>query len=311
MLIGARSIRSLTTALLLGLAAATGAAQDKANDPKGEVAAMLDTFHEAAAKADETTYFGLFAPEGVFLGTDGTERWTVDEFRRFAEPYFRRESAWIFIPKSRHVMIAPGGDTAWFDEVLESAHYGSCRGSGVVRRIDGTWRLCHYNLTIPVPNDLASALVAMIRNGPAPTTLYLVRHAEKAEDPGDGNPPLAPEGRERAARLVTVLGATNLQAVYATHLSRTQETVRPAAEAHGLDITVRPAATDAKILAREIVTAHRGKAVLVCGHSDTIPALAAALGIASPIDIGPKDHGDIFIVTLAATGTASLARVRY
>ena len=44
-----------------------------------EVARTLDDFHLAASQADAKRYFGYFAPEGVFLGTDGGERWTVED----------------------------------------------------------------------------------------------------------------------------------------------------------------------------------------------------------------------------------------
>jgi hypothetical protein len=55
------------------------------------------------------------------------------------------------------------GNVAWFDEVLDSASYGECRGTGVLRREDGVWKIAHYNLTIPIPNDLAKDFVAKIR----------------------------------------------------------------------------------------------------------------------------------------------------
>ena len=60
------------------------------------VTAVLDDWHAAAAAADEGRYFGHFAPGAVFLGTDATERWTVDEFRRYAHPYFAKGKAWSF-----------------------------------------------------------------------------------------------------------------------------------------------------------------------------------------------------------------------
>jgi hypothetical protein len=127
------------------------------------VAAALDDFHDAAAKADADRYFGRFAPDGVFLGTDPTERWTVEEFRKWAAFAFERDSAWIFVPQRRHIAIAPEGTVAWFDEVAGSAHYGECRGTGVLRLIDGEWRVAMYDLTVPVPNELLGDVVERIR----------------------------------------------------------------------------------------------------------------------------------------------------
>lgn len=117
-------------------------------DERKSIDAMLDNWHDAAAKADESRYFGAMAPEFVFLGTDATERWDVASFRAFGHPYFAKGTAWTFVPRERHVILSPRGDVAWFDEKLDSASYGECRGSGVVRRIRGTWRIAHYTLTI-------------------------------------------------------------------------------------------------------------------------------------------------------------------
>lgn len=132
-------------------------------DPVAAVEAVLDRFHEAASRADGETYFGLFAPEGVFLGTDATERWTVEQFRAYAKPYFDRGLGWTYIPVERHVTIADDGMVAWFDERLDNEGLGETRGSGVLVRRAGDWRIAQYNLTIPVPNELAGEVVARIR----------------------------------------------------------------------------------------------------------------------------------------------------
>lgn len=132
---------------------------------------MLDDWHDAAADADEARYFGAMTPEFVFLGTDATERWDIKSFREFAHPYFAKGKAWTFVPRDRHVILSPKGDVAWFDEKLDSASYGECRGSGVVRKVGGAWKIAHYNLTIPIPNDLAKSVVEMIRkSSTAPAT---------------------------------------------------------------------------------------------------------------------------------------------
>jgi ketosteroid isomerase-like protein len=141
--------------------------------PQKEIEQTLDQFHQAASKADATTYFGLFAPEGVFLGTDATERWTVEEFRKYAMPHFSKGKGWTYVATRRSVELAPGGELAWFDELLDNKSYGTCRGSGVLRRIDGRWKISQYHLTIPVPNELAEKVVKMIREtstGPSAKT---------------------------------------------------------------------------------------------------------------------------------------------
>lgn len=125
--------------------------------------ATLDDFHAAAAAADGPRYFGHFAADGVFLGTDATERWTVDEFRAYARPHFDAGRGWTYRVTARHVAVDSGGAYAWFDEALENAKLGACRGSGVLRREAGVWRIVHYNLTIPVPNALALEVAEQIR----------------------------------------------------------------------------------------------------------------------------------------------------
>jgi hypothetical protein len=61
------------------------------------------------------------------------------------------------------VSISHDGKTAWFDERLDSASYGECRGSGALQLERGTWKIEQYNLTIPIPNDLAKEFVNRIR----------------------------------------------------------------------------------------------------------------------------------------------------
>ena len=131
--------------------------------PVVEINHVIDDWHKAAADADESRYFGYAAPEFVFLGTDATERWDLSSFRAFAHPYFAKGKAWTFVPRERHVTLSPAGDVAWFDEKLDSASYGECRGSGVARKIGGSWKIAQYNLTIPIPNELAKEFVARIR----------------------------------------------------------------------------------------------------------------------------------------------------
>jgi ketosteroid isomerase-like protein len=131
-----------------------------------EIAAVnhtIDAWHKAAAEADEARYFGLMTSDAVFLGTDASERWDTAAFRAFAHPYFAKGKAWTFVPHDRHVMISPAGDIAWFDEKLDSASYGDCRGTGVLARTSDGWKIAHYNLTIPIPNALAKSIVQMIR----------------------------------------------------------------------------------------------------------------------------------------------------
>jgi hypothetical protein len=133
-----------------------------AQTPAGRVGAVLDDWHQAASVADEARYFGHFAPNGVFMGTDGTERWTVQEFRAWAKPQFQRKSAWSFQARDRHVDFSADGKTAWFDEMLDTPNLGVCRGSGVLVLLAGTWKIAQYNLSVPIPNAIVDGIVKQI-----------------------------------------------------------------------------------------------------------------------------------------------------
>lgn len=134
-----------------------------AEDEALRVSAVLDDFHAAASRADEARYLELLAPTAVFLGTDGGERWAGEDYRSFVHSYFSRGKGWTYEPSSRSVDVARDGQTAWFDERLENEWYGECRGTGVLQLRDGEWRIEQYNLTIPIPNEIAAEVVSMIR----------------------------------------------------------------------------------------------------------------------------------------------------
>lgn len=136
------------------------------------ISETLDALHWAAAAADGPTYFSLFTPDAVYRGTDASEFWTLDEFRAFAEPYFAQGRGWTYVPRERHISIAPTdcACVAWFDEILDSQSYGTSRGTGVVvRGDDGTWRVAYYALTFVMPNALARDMTARIRAAAVPT----------------------------------------------------------------------------------------------------------------------------------------------
>lgn len=143
------------------------AAPAPAATAEAEVARALDDLHDAAARADEERYFGHFAPSGVFLGTDATERWTVPAFRAYAHPFFARGKAWSFRPVRRAIAVAPGGTVAWFDEDLASANLGPLRGSGVLVREGAAWKVAQYNLAVTVPNASMPAVKRLLEGGAA------------------------------------------------------------------------------------------------------------------------------------------------
>ncbi|MDX1577118.1 MAG: nuclear transport factor 2 family protein [Gemmatimonadota bacterium] len=154
--------RIAPAALLLSLALVPGLA-GQGGEEEEAVSRVLDALHEAAADGAYEAYFDLYADGAIFLGTDATERWTKAEFMAYAQEPFADGHGWTYVPLERHVTVAPGAEVAWFDERLENANLGETRGSGVLVREAGEWKVAQYNLTIPIPNEIAREVVARIR----------------------------------------------------------------------------------------------------------------------------------------------------
>jgi ketosteroid isomerase-like protein len=151
-----RRVRPLIPAILASLAAATCA--PAAPPAKEAIAAALDDWHDAAAHADEARYFGHFADDAVFLGTDATERWDTAAFRAYAHPHFAKGKAWSFKSIRRVITVDPDGHVAWFDEDLDAPKLGPVRGSGVLVKRGAGWKISQYNLAVTVPNERFEAV---------------------------------------------------------------------------------------------------------------------------------------------------------
>lgn len=129
--------------------------------PRAPIDAALDAFHAAAARADAPALLERFADDGVFLGTDASERWQGAAFRAFLETRFAQGQGWNMTSTRRAVVVE--GPIAWFDEDLVHARLGPLRGSGVLRRgPDGLWRVAQFNLALTVPNERFEAVRAAL-----------------------------------------------------------------------------------------------------------------------------------------------------
>lgn len=128
------------------------------NTEKEKINSVLDGWHLAAAEADFDAYFSKMTQDGVFIGTDAMENWQNDEFRAFSKPYFDQGKAWNFTAVQRNIYINDEATFAWFDELLDT-QMKICRGSGVLKKINGQWKIAHYVLSIAVPNENVSELI--------------------------------------------------------------------------------------------------------------------------------------------------------
>lgn len=121
-------------------------------------------------------------------------------------------------------------------------------------------------------------------------TIWLVRHAEKVEDTNAGKwpfqdalRPLTPEGNKRAETLATRLKDAGIAAVYTSRTTRTVSTAlplvltSPAIRLIPDDDTITKDKQD-DFLAWLRKTHADDRAILIVGHSNTVPVLLEKLG---------------------------------
>jgi broad specificity phosphatase PhoE len=166
------------------------------------------------------------------------------------------------------------------------------------------------------------ALLLSLPFGPGPalvasdTIVVVVRHAEKAtDDPRDPN--LSEAGQARAAALAKALADYPLTSAFVTEYKRTQQTADPAAREHQIAPTILPVGKDkaeayAQRFAALVRREHLGKALLVVGHSNTVPAIVQALGGVqiSPIEEA-TEFNRIYIITLPSEGRPRVIAAKY
>jgi len=121
---------------------------------------IIDEWHANAANTNFDAYFDITTANFVFLGTAPGERWTKTEFEAFCKPYFDKGSAWKFIPSNRNWVFSKDKKTAWFDEDLATWMQG-CRGSGIMVKERGKWKLAYYNLTVLIENEKITEFIEL------------------------------------------------------------------------------------------------------------------------------------------------------
>ena len=131
----------------------------------------------------------------------------------------------------------------------------------------------------------------------APSSVYVMRHLEKAEgqDPG-----LSEEGRANAQRLVTLLERDRPSAIYVSATRRARETAAPLAARLGLTSKTYDPRDTPGLVAR--VAAEPGT-VLVVGHSNTVPDIVEQLGGVRPAPLAESDYGDVWRISRAGGAT--------
>jgi broad specificity phosphatase PhoE len=156
--------------------------------------------------------------------------------------------------------------------------------------------------------------LAWIFESQATTTIIFVRHAEKVAVQDD-DPSLSVAGKRRVAELTRQLVdadvVAGIDAIYATPFKRSQETVQPIADALSLPIRAYDAEDTNQVL-KKILRKHKGKIILVVGHSDTLPILIANLGASKKVPrIAEGEYDNIYIVSIPWFGKTKTIRLRY
>jgi phosphohistidine phosphatase SixA len=122
-----------------------------------------------------------------------------------------------------------------------------------------------------------SPATAEVKKPQISSTVYLVRHAEKADD-GTNDPPLMQEGVDRANTLADMLADKGIVAIITSKLQRTVQTAAPLAKKLENQATATAISTEDGVVSK--VRATKGN-VLVVHHSDSVPKIIRKLG-------GPK-----------------------
>lgn len=128
--------------------------------PQKDVNQLVDLWHKAASEANFKQYFDVMADDAIFIGTDATEYWNKQEFENYAKPHFDKGKAWSFTTLERHIYFDSTGKTAWFDELLDT-QMKICRGSGVLVKTGGQWKIKHYVLSMTIPNETSKSVITI------------------------------------------------------------------------------------------------------------------------------------------------------
>jgi len=164
--------------------------------------------------------------------------------------------------------------------------------------------------------SLVSLLVVAFATtlGAQPSTVILVRHAEKAATPAN-DPGLTPGGVQRATDLAAALSDAHVNAVITTQLERAKATAKPLVDAAKVTPVVVPASSDIAAHVNAVVAAvaarKPGDVVLVVGHSNTIPAIIAALGGPRMPELCDAQYSGLFVMQLRPNGPPSFVRGKY
>ena len=152
------------------------------------------------------------------------------------------------------------------------------------------------------------------------TTVFLLRHAERADEPRQ-DPPLTEKGVARSQALARLLGNAGIKAIFTSQFTRTKMTAEPLAKQLGITataISLKTSPSNPRAIAEEStretvdkIMSHAGGSVLLVGHSNSIPDVIKMLGGDVVPTIDEKKFDDLFVVTVYSSGKAKVVQLKY
>ncbi len=133
----------------------------EADEAKASIEKLLVRYRRAAAEANAEEFFGCLDPDGIFFGTDETERFTLSTLKSTFGPYFEKGIGWKREVLERQVYVGPNNQMGWFEE--KSKREGMpMRTTGVVRNTDNGWKIIQYNTSFSIPNEIIPQLTELV-----------------------------------------------------------------------------------------------------------------------------------------------------
>ena len=180
------------------------------------------------------------------------------------------------------------------------------------------WAILCFVSLLSLGSGIGATAVSLPQSEFKVTTVYLVRHAEKAAAPA-ADPPLLEAGTKRAEELARKLSKAGIKTISTSQFLRTKHTAEPLAKQLGIAYTMIPVKMDSmntRQLAPEylkqisdLVASSTGSELIV-GHSNTVPELIKALGGDIVPTIDDATYDDLFVVTVYAKGKAKVAHLK-
>ncbi len=128
------------------------------------------------------------------------------------------------------------------------------------------------------------------------TTIFIVRHAEKATTPTPQNPDLTDVGKQRAEQLANLLMPKKINNIFSTNFRRTIQTATPLANVTGSSITFYSTDTLQKFI-KKIVRIKSNS--LIVSHSNKILPMLDSLPITHTLTAIPdNDFDNLFVLTV-------------